>query len=542
MNKKAMSDIVTIIFIIGVALVVVGVVWYAVNIVIETQTKQIHNSSMEFSQTCDEVGYARMDSTSTCDGTIKYLGRQKCCDGNCVNCVSNPPDSICGDGTCDNEEDCSSCSEDCVFCENCSDGIQNQDETGVDCGGVCPACHSFCEENWNCTDWSDCVRGEKTRDCVDINNCSTIKDKPNETEICQSSYWIKTIYQGGLNIPDERLEWIANNVDLIVTSSGENTIDNFKSFSSEIPILIYIKAKGIHSSYPYFNYSIENNLLWKDIEGNLIIDLNYGWYLADFRNQLYSEILIDLLEEPLSYYDGIMLDEASLMWLPSLSGIPANLDRFEEYQAYHNILRNIKENYPEKIIVFNGYCHWVALNETLKDLTGIDFLDVSDAISFETFTNKFNGNTYGSERIIRHIHDFVNITDNLDKNAAFIDFGLSDDYKTRMSSLATYLLVQNKNSYYLYTSGTEYIEPYPEYKLDIGTPLKKYIQQGMIFSREYEGATTILNLDSKDYTVSNEFSEQLKIEGGGSFENKGTINWELIKNRNLNPLSGIVVR
>jgi len=24
--------------------------------------------------------------------------------------------------------------------ETCSDGIQNQDETGIDCGGVCPAC------------------------------------------------------------------------------------------------------------------------------------------------------------------------------------------------------------------------------------------------------------------------------------------------------------------------------------------------------------------------------------------------------------------
>ena len=30
------------------------------------------------------------------------------------------------------------------FCEemgaSCDDGIQNQDETGIDCGGICPSC------------------------------------------------------------------------------------------------------------------------------------------------------------------------------------------------------------------------------------------------------------------------------------------------------------------------------------------------------------------------------------------------------------------
>ena len=26
------------------------------------------------------------------------------------------------------------------FTETCSDGTRNQDETGIDCGGVCPAC------------------------------------------------------------------------------------------------------------------------------------------------------------------------------------------------------------------------------------------------------------------------------------------------------------------------------------------------------------------------------------------------------------------
>jgi len=58
--------------------------------------------------------------------------------------------SFCGDGTCNvGDETCGDtdtapeCNSDCSACPvvpTCSDGIQNQGETGVDCGGSCPAC------------------------------------------------------------------------------------------------------------------------------------------------------------------------------------------------------------------------------------------------------------------------------------------------------------------------------------------------------------------------------------------------------------------
>ncbi|MBW2458760.1 MAG: hypothetical protein JRI68_29950, partial [Deltaproteobacteria bacterium] len=40
----------------------------------------------------------------------------------------------------DSGESCTDCSPPCDDCETCEDGIQNQDETGIDCGGLCPAC------------------------------------------------------------------------------------------------------------------------------------------------------------------------------------------------------------------------------------------------------------------------------------------------------------------------------------------------------------------------------------------------------------------
>ncbi|MEX1001590.1 MAG: CUB domain-containing protein, partial [Crocinitomicaceae bacterium] len=49
----------------------------------------------------------------------------------------------CSDGVQNGNETGVDCGgPDCVACPNCFDSVQNQDETGIDCGGVCPeACH-----------------------------------------------------------------------------------------------------------------------------------------------------------------------------------------------------------------------------------------------------------------------------------------------------------------------------------------------------------------------------------------------------------------
>ena len=64
----------------------------------------------------------------------------------------------------------------------CSDGVQNQNETGIDCGGVCNAC--ACTESWSCGVWSTCSGGTQTRTCTDSNSCGTTTDKPSESNSC----------------------------------------------------------------------------------------------------------------------------------------------------------------------------------------------------------------------------------------------------------------------------------------------------------------------------------------------------------------------
>eukprot|EP00494_Astrolonche_serrata_P030651 UN30919 len=70
-----------------------------------------------------------------------------------------PPPETCDDGIQNQDEEGVDCGGVCPACETCTDGVQNQDEEGVDCGGVCPVC-----AEWKTVDGADienhtkCVR------------------------------------------------------------------------------------------------------------------------------------------------------------------------------------------------------------------------------------------------------------------------------------------------------------------------------------------------------------------------------------------------
>ena len=56
------------------------------------------------------------------------------CGGNCATCPG------CDDGELNGDENGIDCGGSCAACPTCIDGIQNGDETGLDCGGNCAAC------------------------------------------------------------------------------------------------------------------------------------------------------------------------------------------------------------------------------------------------------------------------------------------------------------------------------------------------------------------------------------------------------------------
>ena len=66
--------------------------------------------------------------------------------GDWQECIEGTQARVCTDiNTCETQEGMPETSQTCVVAitETCSDGIKNQDETGVDCGGVCKKCSFF---------------------------------------------------------------------------------------------------------------------------------------------------------------------------------------------------------------------------------------------------------------------------------------------------------------------------------------------------------------------------------------------------------------
>jgi len=67
-----------------------------------------------------------------------------------IRIVKKEAESTCTDGVKNQGEEDIDCGGPCNSCATCSDGIQNQGETGIDCGGPCPKCLE-CSDNNECT-------------------------------------------------------------------------------------------------------------------------------------------------------------------------------------------------------------------------------------------------------------------------------------------------------------------------------------------------------------------------------------------------------
>lgn len=88
-----------------------------------------------------------------------------------------------------------------IFCQDsiliCPDGfVSSCKNTCTE--GLCSTCKSncigheivekqqniTCTENWSCSNWSDCLNGEQTRNCTDQNSCETQLKKPEVSQTC----------------------------------------------------------------------------------------------------------------------------------------------------------------------------------------------------------------------------------------------------------------------------------------------------------------------------------------------------------------------
>lgn len=113
--------------------------------------------------------------------------------------------------------------------------------------------HETCEEKWECSAWSKCTNGFRTRTCIDINECGTYNNKPKEKETCDYEILTKGVeFRGGMWSEFRVLE---NGLESIrrYEAVGPVTIGNKKYAGIEMTI----KSQNTETIYEWW-YPLEN--------------------------------------------------------------------------------------------------------------------------------------------------------------------------------------------------------------------------------------------------------------------------------------------
>lgn len=133
-------------------------------------------------QACDELGSCpdvacpcgdgSTISTSSCvNGYCE--GRDACedsCNGRDGYLCNETAEASCSDGVQNGDESGVDCGGSCAACgaePTCDDGVQNGDETGVDCGGDCAACTT----EKSCVSTMSCSEHRDPDECGDATGC-----------------------------------------------------------------------------------------------------------------------------------------------------------------------------------------------------------------------------------------------------------------------------------------------------------------------------------------------------------------------------------
>jgi surface antigen len=165
---------------------------------------EVHGSPKVSSIGCKDTGtYGHVAWVTAVNGGSVTVHEQSCCEGsscwpNCSWCINGyattgyqasyysggyitPKGAVgpfCGDGSCNNGENCSSCEKDCGKCEYCGDGKCNNGESCSSCSKDCGACcgNGQCDNGESCASCEkDCgICNEVPKGELEVVNCQVI--------------------------------------------------------------------------------------------------------------------------------------------------------------------------------------------------------------------------------------------------------------------------------------------------------------------------------------------------------------------------------
>ena len=283
--------------------------------------------------------------------------------------------------------------------------------------------------------------------------------------------------------------------------------------------------KTLQAEYPF---ALENNLLLKDADGNLVTNTVWSNYLfADFGNPLWQDYICDEISYYLDNYDidGLFLDNgfgASTQIFYATSAIPINPrtnsswtdnEVLEAYSQAHVKIREVLGDKPFWVNgIHDGKRFFGSRHENFKALFSVGALDGIMSEGLFTSSDFYSVDKWEeSVKFVQWLQDNWLATGTSKILIDNVEFGLNPFRYAGQSEgmtwqeLATFnyasLMLGINSEYskqnYLDICG-EWFKPWAQelYSLDLGLPLGDYYQIGGVYIREFEKGKVYVNPSS----------------------------------------------
>ncbi|MEK6940733.1 MAG: putative glycoside hydrolase [Nanoarchaeota archaeon] len=317
---------------------------------------------------------------------------------------------------------------------------------------------------------------------------------------------------------------------------------------------IWEKATGQRSGYMDIRLKKEDGGYMQRKDGKeWLLDLS----TQENVNQ-WSQILIESLEPYLEEQDppfhGIFFDVANLQDMNGYQGVPApssgeEYSKGSQHDGLVNVYRQVRNRFPEGIIILNGHNPWERSSTFQKDpslpeYSGRRLVMDSGADGIMVENRMLSGGPSISSWTSAAIQDISYLLDNGKK--VIVTYAFGEDQPNfnaqRKWALATYLIAtgNNRNAYFgMDQVGGGELPDYPEQTFDIGKELGEPISgileesNGEVLRRNFENGIVLAHVRNdgtpQEITIPGEY-EALRLNGGGVYDMEdtpqGMINWD----------------
>lgn len=316
------------------------------------------------------------------------------------------------------------------------------------------------------------------------------------------------------DITDERLAFVGTHFDVVLmTYPIPEFVDTLKSYNPDVVVLLF--------NNPYFacgdkfwKESVEDvapEWLLRTESGEIIHYLgpDYGMDTAplmDVRNSEWQQYYAEQSKKWVEYsgMDGLFIDtftEKIPPWAVTTDGeLPKGYTEEDWRESAKTFFCSIKRELKGYLIVYNGITN---VPGPSHDLPNIEYLYETDGTAYEAFSIYLNMDT--NEETKQYYFDHAIMTamkEVVDANKIFIiQVTGRGNEESRLYALASFLLLQNDETYFYYAPDESGIYWYPEWETKIGHPLGEYYQKDGVYQRDFSNGRVLVNPGKKTVTV-----------------------------------------